>query len=480
MLRTRTLRTRTSRTRTSRTRTSRARTRPVLFGAAALLALLSSSLHAETLPGGRTSSGAFPYAIKTATLPNGLRVAVVKTEHEGMFSLKEVVGVGSRDEVEPGHSGFAHFFEHMMFRGTKRFPADARSELLTGLGVNEGGSTTDDFTIYTLTGPASALPQVLELEGDRYQNLEYGVPAFKTEAKAVLGEYNKSFSSPAMTTWEALRGLAFDEHPYEHTVIGFKADIEKMPERYAYAQQFFKRFYTPDNTLLVIAGDVDADAVLALVEGRFGSWQGKRATTKARAEPAQKQARSVALTWPAPTQASAHVAWKVPSASEPRTEALLEVLSAYLFAESSPLVKGLVIEQQKVEGLDTWWRATRDPGLFPIHYRLREGATHDDVIARVQAALDEIAAAKVDAERFDDVKSHVRYALLMGLTSADNVAGAVGWTAGLDLDAGRVARVLEAVDALTPADLSALVKKSFAKERRTVVTLASNAQGGER
>src|SRR5437762_1820761 len=115
----------------------------------------------------------FPYDLNETTLDNGLKVVVVPVEGSGMFAMYGVVGTGSRDEVEAGHSGFAHFFEHMMFRGTKKFPSDKRVALLGSLGVDESGFTTDDFTAFSLQGPKEALSKIVELEGDRYQNLDY-------------------------------------------------------------------------------------------------------------------------------------------------------------------------------------------------------------------------------------------------------------------------------------------------------------------
>ena len=117
---------------------------------------------------GGSASDAFPYPLETAVLDNGLRVAVSRTGDGGMFSLYEVVGVGSRDEIEPGHSGFAHFFEHMMFRGTKSYPPEKRGALLSSLGLDEGGYTTDDFTTYYVKGPSQGLASVIEIEADRF------------------------------------------------------------------------------------------------------------------------------------------------------------------------------------------------------------------------------------------------------------------------------------------------------------------------
>jgi zinc protease len=455
---------------------------PMPRGLLALVLLLSfaAAARAERLPAGQDASGPFLWPVHTRTLENGLRVAVVRTQSPGMFSLREIVGVGSRDEVEDGHSGFAHFFEHMMFRGTPRFSSEARGELLVGLGVNESGSTTDDFTIYSFVGPAGALPEILELEADRHMNLAYSEADFRTEAQAVLGEYNKSFSSPDMLAWQELRGLSFTKHTYAHTVIGFLEDIRQMPERYDYSRQFFKRFYTPDNTLLIVVGDVEPEQVFALVDEHFRSWQGTRAKVLVPKEPEPTKARDKRVSWPSPTRPRVHVAWRIPATGDAKASATARLLGAYLFSEASSLYKALVLDEQKIEGLSSWWRPNKDPSLFPVNWRLKEGAEHEEVLARVQTAVDKVAAGKIDEARFEAVKSHLRYAALMDLASADQVASALGWASGIDLDATKLDATLVALAALRPEELAAFARAGFSERRRSVVVVEPPASGGER
>jgi zinc protease len=445
-----------------------------------LLLAAAPALASKQAPG-RSADGLFPYTIHERTLPNGLRVAVVPTDERGMFALREVIGVGARDEVEKGYSGFAHFFEHMMFRGTPRFPPDARGDLLTGLGVNEGGSTSDDQTVYRLTGPKAALATIFELEGDRYQHLSYSEDVFKTESRAVLGEYNKSIANPDLKAWFKLRETAFDRHTYKHTPIGFLADIQKMPERYDYAQKFFKRFYTPDNVLLVVTGDVLPDEVFALAERHFGKWSGKRAKTKVAAERPMRKPRESRASQETPTLERGFVAWHIPSAlADPASNALCAILEAYLFASSSPLFDKLVRQDQLLEGLSTWWWPHKDPSLFPVYFRLREGKARAPAIDAIQAALDDIASGNVDKERFAAVKSHITYSKLMRLSSAEKIADALASAGGPSLDAGAFGDQLGAITARTPAELSTFVKATFDKRRRIITTVGFDAKGGSK
>ena len=126
--------------------------------------------------------------IAVMALANGFRMLAIPYDSPGILSLYLVVRTGSRDEVEPGHSGFAHFFEHMMFRGTKRFSAEAYNETLKRIGVDASGSTSDDWTMYYMTGPSTGLDTMVELEADRFKNLSYTEGAFRTEALAVAGK----------------------------------------------------------------------------------------------------------------------------------------------------------------------------------------------------------------------------------------------------------------------------------------------------
>jgi len=291
---------------------------------------------------------------------------------------------------------------------------------------------------------------------------------------AVLGEYNKRFASPDMRTYEALRNLAFDKHTYKHTTLGFLADIERMPKEIEYARGFFKRYYTPDNLTLVVAGDVKADEVFAIVAKQFGAWRGKRATPKIPVEPEPKGERRTKLAYPSPTLERLTVGWRIPSTVAPaKNGALAMILAALVFSDASPLVKEVVLDDQLAESLSPWWDTHRDPELFPVAARVRPGHTPDEVLARVQRALDETAAGKIDAARFDAVKSHLRYALLMRLTTARAAASTIVELLGPSGDPRKLDATYAAIAAATPAELAAFVRDNFTPKRRVVVTLAT-------
>jgi zinc protease len=424
-----------------------------------------------------------PWTMNEQRLDNGLRIVVIPTDKSGSFAMYEMVGTGSRDEVEAGHSGFAHFFEHMMFRGTKKYPADARTALLAKLGVDEGGYTTDDFTGYSLQGPKQALDELFTLEADRFANLEYSEDDFKTESRAVLGEYNKNFSNPDEKAYEALANLAFDAHTYKHTTMGFLKDIERMPKEFAYSRDFFRRFYTPDNVLIVIAGDVDPAAVQAKAKAAFSSWKGTRQVTKLDDEPALTAPRSLVVEWANPTQRRVHLGWRVPSAvDDPKQAALGLLLKAYLFSNSSDLVKGLVLggkgAEAPAEQVDCWWDVHKDASLFPVAVRVKDGADVAAVVDRVQAELDAVAAGKVNDRRFNDVKSNLRYSLLMSFTSADRIAGTLAWMTGPSMNPGFTEALFAALADTSVVELQRYVSTSFSAQQRATVELHHTAATG--
>src|SRR5215831_21150310 len=146
--------------------------------------------------GSTASRDILPLKPTEKTLPNGLKVIVVRTGFPNVVSVQIPVQTGSRNEFEPGKTGFAHFFEHMMFRGTPNYSPDKYQAILTQSGARSNAYTTDDYTNYHTTFAKQDLETILKMEADRFQNLSYAPEVFKTEARAVLGEYNKNSANP--------------------------------------------------------------------------------------------------------------------------------------------------------------------------------------------------------------------------------------------------------------------------------------------
>ncbi|MEW5739526.1 MAG: pitrilysin family protein [Myxococcota bacterium] len=441
--------------------------------------LLASSALAAPKKAKPKDAPLIPFPVQATVLKNGLTVLRVKFASPGLVAWYTAVRVGSRNEVEAGHTGFAHFFEHMMFRGTKRFPEGSRNQLLGRLGFVENAYTSDDVTVYQVNGPASAIETLADVEADRFMYLDYSEPAFQTEAKAVLGEYHKNAANPALKMEEAVLGAAFTQHTYRHTTLGFYEDIQAMPTRYEYSKAFFQRWYTPDNCVLIIVGDFDDAKVMALVEKHYGPWQGKAASTTPTPEPAQTAARTASLTWTTPTLPRLGLYWHTPAAS-PKTSdgAIARVLGSYLAGPTSPLYKSLVLEQQLVERLGESADLHRDPHLFGVEAKLKAEAHRAAVEKAITDAVELVAKGTVDAKRLADIKDHLRFSLLMELETPAQVADALAWNVGI-LGAPDALEILaRQTQAVTAKDLTAFAKKHLTEKNRTTLVFTVDVKGG--
>ena len=418
---------------------------------------------------GAAEAGAFPFPVSQEILKNGLRVLFVPMDSPGLVAYYTAVRTGSRNEVEVGHTGFAHFFEHMMFRGTKANPNfDGQ---MADLGWHNNAFTSDDQTVYTDFGPTARLAEVMALEADRFQNLSYAEPAFRTEALAVLGEYNKGAAAPWLKLDETLAGTAFTRHTYRHTTMGYLDDIKAMPGKYLYSKKFHDRFYQPDNCIVIVAGDFDRARVLGDLEKFYGAWKGRAAQTKVPAEPPQTAERRASVSWASPTMPRLLLGYKVPPAADRRTAAALDVIQAYLFGETGLLHKSLVLEKQIAQPFQEWSQPHRDPGLWAILATAKSPEALPEIERAIDAALSELHAGHVDETRLARIKSNRRYGLLLGLVDPEAVANLLAWTISVTGELDAVDQYVAALDTLTPADIAAVARERLVSTGRTVVTL---------
>jgi len=414
----------------------------------------------------------FAYPIQKTVLDNGLTVLSVPFDSPGIIAYYTVVRTGSRNEVEKGLSGFAHFFEHMMFRGTDSYPQDKYNDVLKALGADSNAYTNNDWTCYHMTIPAMALAKAVEIEADRFQNLKYDEPSFQKEARAVLGEYNKSASSPLQKIDETMQNSAYTGHTYKHTTIGFLADIKDMPAQYAYSKVFFDRWYRPENCTIIVAGDVRNDALVSLVKQHYGAWKRGQAQVEIPVEPAQTEPKSARLTWPLPTLPTLYLGYHIPAA-DPRNPdtAALGALERAVFGETSPLYQELVLKEQKVVTMEAEAESKRDPGLFTILVRVRKPEDMAAVRGRIGAALADAAKSPIELSRLDAIKSHLRYEFAGSLRTADAVANTVGAAVAITGRAGSINELHDAYDRLTPADLERVASRYFQSANETAITL---------
>lgn len=420
---------------------------------------------------------AFPFDYDMQDFDNGLRLITVPTDFPNVVALYIVVQTGSRNEVEPGKSGFAHFFEHMMFRGTKKFPPEKYQSVLKDAGAASNAYTTDDHTAYHTTFPKQYLETILMMEADRFQNLDYSEAVFKTEALAVLGEYNKNSASPTSKLYELLRDTAFDQHTYKHTTMGFLRDIQDMPNQYAYSRQFFDRYYRPEYTTIIVAGDVKPDAVRALVARYWSQWQRGSWRVEVPAEPAQTAERKAHVDWKTPTLPWTVVAQKSPAYTDTGKEsAALDIISYLGFSENSRLYKKLVIEEQKVDTLFAYYPPRVDPYLFTVMARVKNPKEMESVKAEILATLAGFKDNLVPAQQLEAVQKHLRYSFALSLDDSEAVAGVLARYVALRRSPETINRIFDLYARITPEDIRAAARKYFTAETRTLVTLTGASQ----
>jgi len=408
------------------------------------------------------------------SLENGLTVVTVPMPGTGVVAFYTLVRAGARDEVEKGRSGYAHLFEHLMFRGTEKVPAREYERRMQAMGADNNAFTTNDFTLYVPVIPKESLADLVPIEADRFQRLSVAENAYKDETGAVNGELNKSLSNPGWFMDEALRELSFLKHTYGHTTIGYQRDVVAMPKNYAYSKTFFSRYYTPDDCVIWAVGDVERAKALELVKANYADWKGKRAEPKIEVEADQAGARRKDLVWKGPTTPRITVGYKIPSAGANLKDiAALAVTATLVFGEPGDLYQKVVVHDQKVIELssDPDDALNKDPGLFRVDAKLKAQTSFDDVLGQVQGALDSVGRGEAKAADIESARTHLISALTLGMQTPGGVAERLAYLAAVTGDVHGFEKYLAELRKVTPEDIARVAKTYLIPTRRNTVTL---------
>ena len=415
-----------------------------------------------------------PYLMRD--LDNGLRVIVVKTDYPDIVTIQIPVQTGSRNEIEPGKTGFAHFFEHMMFRGTEKYPADVYGDILKKAGADQNAYTTDDYTNYHITFTKADLEKMIELEADRFQNLKYSEDQFRTEALAVKGEYLKNYSNPVQKLLEVSRDLSFTTHTYKHTTMGFLRDIEQMPDQMAYSKTFFDRWYRPEKAAVIIVGDVDPDATLGLVKRYFGGWERGDYDVTVPTEPPPSGPKYQHVMWEAPTQP-----WLVMAYRGPRFDPMakdmpaMDVLSSIHFSPSSDVYQRVVNVERLADQFFAYFPNRKDPGLLFIGARLTDGANASAVQAAVNETLLRARTEAIDEAKLNNTKSRLRYQFASQMDNSEAIGDMLAQFMQHSRDPEVVNQAYARYASITSQDLLDLANTYFVDAGRTTLTLSNDA-----
>ena len=435
----------------------------------ALLSILGVPSHLTAA----SSAEVFPFKVHEQQLPNGLKIFVVPTGFPKIVSIQIPVQTGSRNEVEAGKTGFAHFFEHMMFRGTKNMSAEAYQARLTAMGARQNAYTSGDYTNYHTTLAKEDLDELLKMEADRFMNLSYGESEFKTEARAVLGEYNKGSAQPSTKLWELTKDKAFQAHTYKHTTLGFIQDIEDMPNQYAYSKTFFDRWYRPEYTSIIIAGDVNPEQVFATVRKYFTPWKRGSFTVRIPEEPEAKGPVYVHVPWPTPTPTELAVSFHGPAfLPESKDFAALSLLLDLNFGETSPLYQRLVLQDHLLEDMSAGGERSKDPDLFAVEVEVRDPKDTLKVRDLLLKTFVEASEQPIDQERLNAVRAHLRNQMARSLDHTESIAALLASFTHYERRADTIARTFKTLDAITPADILATARKVIRDHNLVISTLS--------
>jgi zinc protease len=434
------------------------RTTPIVVLVSALFAV---GAHAADVPGADR--------IETLTLDNGLKIIVWPDHDIPTVVLNNWVRVGSRND-RPGLTGIAHFFEHMMFNGTSTLAPGQFDQIMEAAGGRNNAFTSDDVTVYIDWTPRTALETVLELEGDRLQNLSFDPQAVESERGVITAERRRVVDgNNARRLMEQVEATAYLAHPYANPTIGWPSDIEAW--QIEDLQAFFERYYAPNNATLIVSGAVEPDDIFALARKYLGGLERQPAPEPIRSrEPEQQGERRLVIETEAQTPLL-QVAYHSLAAADPDGPALDLLLRILAAGDSSRLHRSLVEERKVAIDVDYYWHEGLDPGLTWFFLTLPADAD----AAAAEAALSEELARIVASGPTDAELSKARNLALAefwsGLATIEGRAMTLGMYEVLRGDYRKLFDAPQAYEAVTVEQVRALAAQIFRPGNRTVGVL---------
>ena len=446
-----------------------------IAGAAASFAVAAAlTAHAQSTP---------PSNISHFSLANGLEVVVVPDRRAPVVTHMLWYKVGAADEP-PGKSGIAHFLEHLMFKGTAKNPAGRFSQVVASIGGQENAFTANDYTGYYQRVSREHLKTLMEFEADRMTGLVLSDEAVSPELKVVLEEQNQRVANnPRAQLVEQVEAALYLNHPYGKPVIGWRHEIEQLSREDAIA--FYKRFYTPNNAVLVVAGDVTAEEVKTLAQATYGKVEpvAKIEPRRRPQEPPQVAARHVTLADARVQQPSLQRYYLAPSAAtaRPGEAEALEVLAFILGSgNTSRLYRRLVSETEVAVGAGGWYNSTAlDATHFNVYGSPKPNVTLTQLEQAIDGVIDDLIANGVTADEVERAKYRLIADTIYAQDSQQTMARWYGaaLTTGLAVD--QVTNWPDRIRAVTADAVNAAAKTWLDKRRSATGYLIRNTTGKE-
>ncbi|MBU3546257.1 pitrilysin family protein [Polynucleobacter sp. MWH-Jannik1A5] len=408
-------------------------------------------------------------------LSNGLKL-IVREDHRAPTVAHMVwYRAGSMDEVN-GKTGVAHVLEHMMFKGTHKVKSGEFSRLVAAVGGRENAFTSRDYTAYFQQVEKSKLENVIKLEADRMSNLNFDDAEFLKEIQVVMEERRlRTEDNPSSLLNESLMATAYMSSPYRHPVIGWMNDLQNMKP--VDARDWYRSWYAPNNATVVVAGDVDAKQVLAMVEKYYGAAAAHELPVrKPQIEPPQKGIKQVQVKAPA-DNAQLAMAWKVPRLEPGKLDDVepyaLELLTAVLDGYDNARLNRTLVKQEKVVndvgvGYDM---ISRGPELFLIGATMAKGKIVEQAQASIRKSLEEVKQKGILESELKRIKVRILSDQIYKRDSIFGQAMEIGTTEMAGFSWKDINYVLEKMQTITPEQVQAVAKKYLVDEGLTIAVL---------
>jgi zinc protease len=402
------------------------------------------------------------------TLDNGLRVIISEDHAAPVYSIVVQYNVGSRDERK-GRTGFAHFFEHMMFKGSGNVGQNEHPYLIFMNGGSMNGTTNKDRTMYYETLPANQLDLGLFLEADRMRSLAITKENVENQRNAVQEERRSGVDNqPYGRTFEAVDELAYDNFAYEHSVIGSMADLSAASVDDVAA--FFRMYYAPNNAVVGIVGDVDTKATIAGVRKYFGGLPRQPSPPAVdMTEAAQKEERRLTLEDGLARLPRIDMAYKTPPSSSPDNDAI-DVLATILSGgRSARFYEAIVRQKQLSSGVSAFAQESRGPGLFRVVGVALPGKTLAELEVAIDAEIERLKTEPIADWEMEKARTSARRAFVNSLGSSFSKAVQLSQDALFYNEPGRINTEEARIARVTSADVQRVARQYLAKTGRTVV-----------
>ena len=401
-------------------------------------------------------------------LKNGLRVIIHEDHTAPVFAIAVVYNAGSRDERQ-GRTGFAHLFEHMMFKGSENVGPGEHFVSVFNNGGSMNGTTDEDRTLYYEILPANQLDMGLFLEADRMRSLEITKDNLDNQRNAVQEERRQGVDNqPYGKTFEAFQELANDSFAYKHSVIGSMADLNAASVEDV--ASFFKTYYAPNNAVIGISGDVNSAETLAKVRKYFEAIPAQPAPAPVMVdEKPQTAERRAVLEDPLARLSRLDIGYKIPGLGSKDDEALSVLGTVLSSGRSSRLYEAIVRQKQLSSGVGAGSSQLRGTGHFRFNATLLPGKSMADLEAAIWEEIEKVKKGPIADFEIEKARNQARRQLVGTLQSSLSRAVLMAQDALFFNDPGRINKGPERIAAVTAADVQRVAATYLTPERRTVV-----------